>query len=143
MIFESHTLQPPLDKYIENIFYHHDYIPEHTMERVVPTGNVFLIFEFDNIPRKTFDIRLQPNATFTKAWVSGIHQNYLTISEHKHTEMLVVQFKSLGAYPFFNIPINSFSETVKPAEFFFGDSIFASPKRYYEKEGANQQIQKC
>lgn len=123
MIFEFHKLQSPLHKYVESIFYHKDYMPEHKIERVVPTGHVFILFELDNLPRHTFDHHLKPNATFNEVWVSGIHQKYLNISAHKYSEMLVIQFKTLGALPFFKTPINRFSESVLPAVHFFGDSI--------------------
>ena len=99
-------------------------MPEHHIERVVPTGHIFILFELDNIPRHTFGHDLKPNATYTKVWVSGMHQNYLNISAHKDSEMLVVQVKTFGAFPFFKIPIDSFTESIKPAADFFGDSIF-------------------
>jgi hypothetical protein len=140
MIFESFELDEPLGRYVQSIFYHKDYMPEHSMERVVPTGNVFLIFELDNIPRYIYDRNLKPIETFTKVWVSGIHQNYLTISEHKHTEMLVVQFNTLGAFPFFKTSIDSFYETVKPAEFFFGAQILALREAFFEVETPSEKL---
>ncbi len=33
MIFETHTLTSPLDKYIEAIFYFKDFMLEHSIER--------------------------------------------------------------------------------------------------------------
>lgn len=141
MIFESYNLKPPIDTFVQSIFYHKDYMPEHSMERVVPTGNVFLIFELDNIPRKIFDRNLTPVQTFTKVWVSWIHQNFLTISEHKHTEMLVVQFKTLGAFPFFKVHINRFCESVIPAEHYFGNSILKLRDSFLEVESAQQKLE--
>jgi hypothetical protein len=91
MIFEAHNNKQPLAKYVESIFYHKDYMPEHSIERVVPTGHIFILFELDDIPRHTYDKDLIPNGTFTKVWVSGINQKYLSISANKNSEMLVVQ----------------------------------------------------
>lgn len=124
MIFEFHHINQQLSKYVESIFYHKGYMPEHSIERVVPTGNIFILFELDNIPRHTYDEELKPKDTFTKVWVSGINQKYLSISAHKDSEMLVVQLKTLGAFPLFKVPISSFSESITSAGHFFGDAIF-------------------
>lgn len=123
MEFKIHNIQSSLGKYVESIFYHKDYLPDHSIERVVPTGNIFILFELDNFERNTFDNDLKPNDVFSKAWVSGMHQKYLNISAHQHSEMLIVQLKPMGAYPLFKVPISELNETVKPAENYFGESI--------------------
>ncbi|MBN2777391.1 MAG: AraC family transcriptional regulator [Bacteroidales bacterium] len=123
MKFEIYNIQSSLGNYVESIFYHKDYVPDHNIERVVPTGNIFILFELDNFQRNTFDNELKPNGVYTKAWVSGMHQKYLNISAHQHSEMLIVQLKSTGAYPIFKVAISELNETVKPAEIYFGESI--------------------
>ncbi len=123
MEFKIHNIQSSLDKYVESIFYLKDFVPDHSIERVVPTGNIFIVFELDNFLRNTFDNELKPNGVFSKAWVSGMHQKYLNISAHQHSEMLIVQLKPMGAYPLFKVPIKELNETVKPAEIYFGESI--------------------
>jgi len=57
MIFETLNLTPPLAHYVESVFHFKDFIPDHSIERVVPTGHIFIIFELDNIPRNTFEMR--------------------------------------------------------------------------------------
>ena len=123
MIFETHNMQSLLSKNVESIFYHKDYVPDHSIERVVPTGNIFILFELDNFTRNTFDDDLKPNGVYRKVWVSGMHQKYLNISAHQHSEMLIVQLKPLGGYPFFKVPISELNETVKPAEIYFGELV--------------------
>jgi len=95
---ETYDIKSSLGKYVESIFYYKNYNPEHRVERVVPTGNIFVLFELDNIPRNTYDNNLNLNGTFLKVWVSGMHQSYINISAENNSEMLVVQFKTLGAY---------------------------------------------
>ncbi len=123
MTFEIHELKYPLDQYIESIFYYKDFVPEHNIERVVPTGNIFVLIELDGIERKTFDNELNPTGYFRQAWVSGMQQKYLNISAHQHSEMLVVQFKPSGAFPFLKIPISKLNNTVRQADTYFGESI--------------------
>lgn len=123
MTFEIHKISSPLDKYIESIFYYKDYVSEHSVERVVPTGNIFLLIELDGFERSIFNNDLQPMEHFNNTWVSGMQRKFINISVHQHSEMLVVQFNSAGAYPFFGIPINQLNDTVKQSETYFGESV--------------------
>jgi AraC-like DNA-binding protein len=124
MIYEHCQLPPDLEKYIEAVFYIKGFAPDHSIERVVPTGHVFFIFELDDIPRNTYDNEtLQPIGFFRKAWISGMHKNFISISAHQDSEMLVVQFKSAGAYPFFHFPLQNISEKVISAEEVMGTEI--------------------
>jgi len=124
MIFKTHQIPPPLSNYIESIFHFKDFIPDHSIERVVPTGHLFIIFELDNIPRNTFDnTSLKPNKTFSKVWISGMHKNYISISAHQKSEMFVIQYKPFGAYPFFHLPIENLNEKVIASNEIFGEEL--------------------
>jgi hypothetical protein len=80
MTFETHILKGVLNQYIESIFHLKDFMPDHSVEHVVPTGQIFIIFELDGFTRNTFDNKiLKSNNTFTKVWVSGMHKNYISI----------------------------------------------------------------
>jgi len=95
----------------------------HSIERVVPTGHIFILMELDNMERKTFDTELNPIGSFKNVWVSGMQKKHLNISTHKQSEMLVIQFKPTGAFPFFNIPISALNDSVKHADNYFGNKI--------------------
>ena len=123
MIFENYQIDGILSDYIETIFYYKGYMPEHGIEKVVPTGNVFIIMEFDGFERQTFDDQLQPTGRYRNVWISGVHNSHINISAHQNSEMLVIQFKPHGAYPFIKKRTNSYSNIVIPAEKFFGASI--------------------
>ncbi len=117
MIFETHTLSPGLAEYVESVFHFKHFSPDHSIERVVPTGHVFIIFELDGMARNTFNNEtLEPHKTFTKVWVSGMHRNYISISAHQDSEMFVIQFKAFGAYPFMHFPITSLTGQVLPGK---------------------------
>jgi len=106
------------------MFHYKNFTPDHSIERVVPTGHLFILFELDGIPRHTYDNEsLEPLATFTKAWISGMHKNHLSISAHQDSEMFVVQFKPFGSYPFLRLPIEELNNQVIPAEEIFGADI--------------------
>ncbi len=141
MTFEIYELKYPLDKYIESIFYFKDFVPEHSIERVVPTGNVFILIELDGLERKIFDKELNPIAYLRKSWVSGMQQKYLNISSHQHSEMLVIQFKTTGAFPFLKIPINELNNTVRESDNYFGDSILNLRHKIIQKQNFNDKFE--
>ena len=77
MIFEQFQLPSTLINNIESILYFKGLVPDHSIERIVPTGHVFVIFQLDNILRNTFDNEtLKPLKTFSKVWVSGTHTKF-------------------------------------------------------------------
>ncbi len=141
MIFETHTVNNPLDKFIESIFYFKNFMPEHSIERVVPTGHLFIIFELDGFQRNTFDNEtLKPNGNFSKVWISGMHKNYLSISAHQDSEMFVIQFKPFGSYPFFHFPIHQLNEKVIPAQEILGTKILELRKQILEKQSPKEKF---
>ncbi|WP_223787621.1 helix-turn-helix domain-containing protein [Marinicella meishanensis] len=124
MKFSVHPLPALLAPFIESIFHYAEFVPDHAIERVVPTGHVFLLFELDGFTRHTYHPEdLQPNGTFTKAWISGQQNNHLTISAHHQSEMLVVQFKVDGARPLFHQAMAQFTDRVFPAQEVFGAAV--------------------
>ena len=124
MIFETCIPPHPLDKHVHSLIYFKDFIPQHTVERLVPTGHTFLVFELDGITRHTFDNEtLQPNNTYTQAWVSGCHRDYISISAHENAEMLAIQFHAAGMAPFINMSADELSGRVVAANEIFGDIV--------------------
>ena len=112
-----HAPAAPLDTHVETLFHYRGWQPDHSIERVVPSGHVFLIFELDGIERHTYDNEtLQPTAGFRGGWVSGMLRHYISISAHPDSEMLVIQFRPAGARPFLHLSLDGFSERVVPGE---------------------------
>ena len=125
MIFETNKLTEILNQNIESMFYFKDFMPDHSIERVVPTGHVFILIELDGFIRNIFDnTSLNPIKEFHKVWVSGMHKNHISISAHQNSEMLVVQFKPSGAYPFFNQDMSTLNEQVVSGKEIYGSEIY-------------------
>ncbi|MFK8016558.1 MAG: helix-turn-helix domain-containing protein [Gammaproteobacteria bacterium] len=130
MIFETHTPAAPYDQLIESIFHFKGFQPDHSIERVVPTGHVFLLFELDGYTRHTYDsTTLAPNAEFHKAWVSGLHSNHLSISAHDDSEMFVVQFKPGGAFAFLHQPMDKLADRVVSGKEFADKELFSTREK--------------
>ena len=141
MIFETHIPEGETGKHIEALMYFKDLMPDHSLERVIPTGHVFIIFELDGLKRNTYDNEtLKPLNEFTEVWISGVHKNYITISAHEKSEMFVIQFKPYGAYPFFQLPLNEISNCIFPAEALFGQEILELRRRLLASKDASQKF---
>lgn len=141
MIFNTHELNSTLAQHIESIFHFKGFMPDHAIERVVPTGHVFVLFELDDIPRHTFDNEtLEPNAKFQQVWLSGMHKSYISISAHENSEMLVIQFKPDGAYPFIHQPIEQYNGLVVDAQQVFGDEVLQLRKLILNAEETAQKF---
>lgn len=130
MEYNDHTPELPLQDHIGAVFHYSGFTPDHSIERVVPTGHVFLIFELDGIARHTYDNEtLMCTGTFTGAWIAGAHTGCISISAHRDSEMLVIRFKPAGAHPFLHEPVHEFNDRVIPAENVFGDGILELRER--------------
>ncbi|MDO6439418.1 helix-turn-helix domain-containing protein [Cyclobacterium sp. 1_MG-2023] len=142
MAIERHLLKGVLNQYIEAIFHLKDFIPDHSIERVVPTGHVFIIFELDGFQRNTYDNdTLAPIATYKDVWVSGMQKNHISISAHQHSELFVIQFKAFGAYPFFHFPMQNLNDKVISGKEVFGEDILALRKEILEKKSTEEKFQ--
>ena len=141
MIFTQHTINEILTPFIDNVFHYKGYMPEHSFERVVPTGHIYIIFELDGKTRQLFENdSLQPIAKFTKVWISGMHRHFMTISSHKDSEMLVIQFKAAGTFPFLHFPVEELNDKVIPAVEIFGSEILELRKNLKKANSTNDYI---
>ncbi len=79
----------------------------------------------DGIERHTFDNEtLKPNASYQKAWVSGVHRDYISISTHQHSEEFVIQFKAFGAHPFLHLPMYQLADKVVSGDEILNGELF-------------------
>ena len=124
MIFENHLVPAELADYIDTIFYYSGFKPDHSIERVVPTGHAFILFELDGIPRHTYHSdTLESTGIYKNSWVSGMHKQYLSISAPQDSEMLAIQLKPEGCYPIFQCHVDQLSNRVVMADDVFNASF--------------------
>lgn len=137
----NHLLQKPISEYIQSIFHYNDFVPNHEIERIVPTGHIFLLFELDGFTRRTYhNLTLEPSGIHEEAWISGMQRSYLSISAHQNSSMLVIQFKTHGAYPFINQPLYNLTNTVVPAKNIFGSDILSLRKQLLKQPNTERKF---
>lgn len=142
MIFEMHEPRSPLDDFCAQFIYYKGFQPAHRIERVVPDGCSYLIFELDGITRHLFDNEsLQPTADFREAWLSGAQNEYISISAHNDSEMFVIQFKPGGAARLIGGDISKFSNRVVDGKEIFGDKIGSLRKSLVAAETPTEKFE--
>ena len=61
MIYATHIPRPPLDQFIEMLWFHEGFYADHRLERVLPDGSMEIIINLRDEKRHTFDpISYQP-----------------------------------------------------------------------------------
>ena len=125
MVFETHIINnDSFGKYVDQLIYFKDYDPEHSFERIVPNGTTYLVIELDGKIRFEIDNHtLQKGSKRIEAWLSGMHNEFITISTVPQSEMFVIQFKANGLYPFLHQPISKLNNKIVHAEEVFGRGI--------------------
>ena len=141
MIYTNHPVIDSLSRHVGNIFHFKDFIPNHEFERVVPSGSFFIILELDGFTRYLLDNEtLNPYAKFSKAWISGLHKNFITISTHKHSEMMIIQFNPGGIFPFLHIPAEELNDKVVPTEDIFNGEILKLRDKVKQKNSTSEMF---
>lgn len=126
MQLSQHQAPDTIAPYIEDITHFQGFVPDHSIERVVPTGHLHILFELDDIPRHTHDSEtLAANGTYTGAWISGMHRNFISISAPENSSMFVLRFKPFGAHPFLHVDVSLLNELIVPVQEVLGEELLS------------------
>ncbi len=117
MINRLHIPSAPLNEFIDFFYYYKDYNPSHEIERLLPNGEVQVIFELTEHPKYIYDNHsLKEIQSCQQVWFSGFRTEPITIPSGQESEMVVVQFRRGRAYPFLNAPMFRLTNYVVDAE---------------------------
>lgn len=127
----------PLAGAIEMMFYLDGYAPDHARERIVPDGRMTLVFELDGRPRYVFDNETgHALRTCRHAWISGVHERYITIGETRPVNRLMaVRFAPGASVPFTGRPASEFRNAVVDAGPVIGASVLDLRERLVSADG--------
>lgn len=117
MISKFHIPSFPLNQFIDHFFYYTDFNPVHAVDRLLPDGNVQLIFDLTDNPKYIYDNEtLKEIQSCRNVWFSGFRTKPITIPSGKDSELLIVQFKKGKAFPFLSEPMHNITNCVVDAE---------------------------
>ncbi len=107
----------PLNQFIDHFFYYTGFEPEHSVDRLLPDGDVQLIFDFSDSPKFIYDNEtLKEIQSCQNVWFAGFRTEPITIPSGKESEMLIVQFKKGKAFPFISEPMHNLTNYVIDAD---------------------------
>lgn len=124
MLFKLHIPSCPLNLFIDSFIYYRDYNPVHSMDRLLPDGNINVIFDLTDYPKYIYDNQtLQEIQACRNVWFSGMRNNYITIPSGKDSEMFIINFRRGRAFPFVQMPLNELTDSVVDAELVLTNEI--------------------
>ena len=94
------------------------------IERLLPDGNVQVIFELTEQPKYIYDNdSLDEIQSCRRVWFSGFRTKPITIPSGLGSEMLIISFKKGRAFPFISVPMHALKNTVVDGELVLNNDI--------------------
>lgn len=142
MRFLTHIPSPPLAEFVDFFWYYDGYNPQHTMEKLLPAGDIELVIDLDDCPKRLFDKEDQNRYEYKKrCWISGMQSDYLIIEATPQSSMMGVHFKPGGAHPVFKFSIEEMLNSVIELEDIWGHQIKSCWERLMETPGPAQKFE--
>ncbi|HMQ61996.1 MAG TPA: AraC family transcriptional regulator [Flavilitoribacter sp.] len=133
MIAKLHIPAPPLNRFIESFFYYTGFQPGHAVDRFIPDGNVYMIFDLTDRPKYIYDNHtLKEIQSCKRVWFSGFRTEPITIPSGAESEMIVVNFHKGKAFPFLSLPLGEVTNYVVDAELVLKNDILDLRDRLVE-----------
>src|SRR5260370_19664785 len=113
MIVTPRVPRPPLNEFIELLWFHEDYNCDHRLERVLPDGSMELIINLRDEDRHVFDrITRRPRQSYRRSGLSGPHSEVIVIDTARDASMLGVHFRPRCADSLFGFPLDELRNSV-------------------------------
>jgi AraC-like DNA-binding protein len=110
--------EPPLAQFVERFWYSSD-APLHQKVRVVPSGTIELVFNFNGDDLGFYDTEQSASCkSFSGAVFSGAHARPLFVDSREH--VMGVHFKRGGAFRFLGVPASELADTHVDLEVLWG-----------------------
>jgi AraC-like DNA-binding protein len=119
MIYISHIPAPPLNAYIDDLYYidgHSPYprlkvSPMPSLQLMINLGPAFQVYAPD---------QTVPFATCTESWWIGLWNTYYLVDWPQPVKFFGVHFKPSGVYPFLRLPLSELRNQVVPVDAIWG-----------------------
>lgn len=105
MIFHKHSSGAPLCNYIDCMVY----VEGNNKGVGFPKTAMSLVFNLNDSFRLFADNQFSRFMDYRKYWVAGFQTQPSYVESYGESKMLVIQFKTLGAYVFLNQPLHHFT----------------------------------
>jgi len=124
MIYRFHHPAPPLDHFVDHLWFFDGFDPDHTMERLLPDGTMEIVINLQSQARQLFDRDgLDQAQLFNRSWISGKHTRYIVIEAASASSMMGVHFKPCGSFPFLGFPASQLTDQVYELDLVWGAEV--------------------
>jgi AraC-like DNA-binding protein len=121
MISHAYVPAPPLAQFVELFWYQKGDIPAHSKERLMPDGATTMVINLhiDELP--LFDPHNPSLFTYCRGSIlHGSRSEFAVIDTRYMEEIIGVQFRVGGAFPFFNMPADELNNAMLSLETLWG-----------------------
>ena len=133
MAYISHVPSPPLNAYIDDLYYLDDPAPTPRL-KVLPMPSLHLMVNFGQAFQVYDADHAQPFATCTESWCVGLWSRYHIVDWPPNAQFFGIHFKPGGTYPFLGLPLSELHNQVVSLDALWGcfaaeirERLYAAP----------------
>jgi AraC-like DNA-binding protein len=130
MTYIVHKPSPPLDAFIERLYYANSTLP-YEREKVLPMPWLELKINFGDAFQAYDAEGDQPFATCAESWVTGLWSESHIVDRPFEVQRIGVTFRLGGAYPFLGIPLSEFHNQIISLDAIWGSYAVEIRERLY------------
>lgn len=139
MIAIRHLPSPPLDAYVDHIYYLNQRLP-YRREKIVPDAGLDLKINLGGAIRAYKPGQSEPFMIGSDSWGVGLWSGYHLVDWPEDIQFFGVNFKPGGAYPFLRMPLSELHDGVVSLDAIWGYLATEIRERLYEVETIEEQF---
>jgi AraC-like DNA-binding protein len=136
MIFHQHIPKFPLDNYVEKIIY----VEGNNKGAGLPKTAMSVVFNLQDSFKLFHDSDFSTFTDYRRHWVAGLQTQPRYVESYGQSKMIVIQFKTLGAFVFLNQPLLNFTDDYVPLEHIFGNEADETWEQLCESQTFSERI---
>ena len=136
MIYQKHIPKFPLDNYIDSIIF----IEGNNKGTGLPKTAMSLVFNLEDSFKLYTDKQFTKYIDYKKHWIAGLQTKPTNVESYGLSKMLVVQFKTLGAFIFLNDPLHYYTNDYIPLDNIFGKEVDETWEQLHEAKSLNDKF---
>ncbi|MGB4773410.1 MAG: helix-turn-helix domain-containing protein [Chitinophagaceae bacterium] len=112
MLFHKHIPSSPLNNYIDFILY----LEGNNQGAGLPKTAMSMVFNLNDSFKLYSDHHFSSYTDYKKYWIAGLQLKPSYVESYGTSKMIVIQFKTIGAYLFLQHPLDIFTDTYTPLD---------------------------
>lgn len=136
MIYQKYIPKFPLDNYIDSIIY----IEGNNKGTGLPKTAMSLVFNLADSFKLYTDKQFTQFIDYKKHWVAGLQTKPTNVESFGISKMLVVQFKTLGAFVFLDEPLHYYTNEYIPLDNIFNKEADETWEQLQEANTLNEKL---